>query len=68
MEQLKEAEAAKGIQPDPQLAAYMKANTLEGKRESVQTEFIMHSLGLSVCADTLVWSSKRWPTCMFVSL
>lgn len=32
----------------------MKANTLEGKRESVHTDFIMHSLGLGVCADTLV--------------
>lgn len=55
LDQLREAEREKGIEPDPQLAAFMKANTLEGKRESVHTEFIMRTLGLTVCADTMVW-------------
>ncbi|KAK9812481.1 hypothetical protein WJX73_003351 [Symbiochloris irregularis] len=56
MDELKEAEQARGIEPDPKVAAFMKANVLEGKRESVHTEFIMHTLGLTVCADTLVGS------------
>ncbi|KAK9865807.1 hypothetical protein WJX84_001141 [Apatococcus fuscideae] len=56
LEALKEAEKAAGIEPDPHVAAFMKANTLEGKAESIHTEFILHILGLNVCADTLVGS------------
>ena len=56
LEALKEAEKAAGIEPDPHVAAFMKANTLEGKAESIHTEFILHILGLNVCADTLVSS------------
>lgn len=47
-------EKEQGIEVDPELAAFMRANQLEGKRENVQTEFILHMLGLNVCADTLV--------------
>ena len=32
----------------------MKANAIEGKRESIETEYVLHILGLGVCADTLV--------------
>ena len=32
----------------------MKANAIQGKRESIETEYVLHILGLSVCADTLV--------------
>lgn len=54
LEALQEAEKAAGIEPDPHVAAFMKANTLEGKAESIHTEFILHILGLNVCADTMV--------------
>ncbi len=60
LEALIEAEKAAGIEPDPHVAAFMKANTLEGKAESIHTEFILHILGLNVCADTLV-SSRHAP-------
>ena len=56
LEALTEAEKAAGIEPDPHVAAFMKANTLEGKAENIHTEFILHILGLNVCADTLVSS------------
>ena len=54
MEALKKAEQGQGLEPDPELAAFMKANTLEGKRESIHTEFILRIMGLDVCADTQV--------------
>ena len=54
MEALKKAEQEKGLAPDPELAAFMKANTLEGKRESIHTEYVLRTMGLDVCADTLV--------------
>ena len=57
MEALRAAEKERGIEPDPELAAFMKANTLEGKRESIHTQYVLHTMGLDVCADTLVGSS-----------
>lgn len=61
LEALQEAEKAAGIEPDPHVAAFMKANTLEGKAESIHTEFVLHILGLNVCADTLV-SLRDFPS------
>lgn len=49
-------EKAQGIVPDPEIAAFMKANAIEGKRESIETDYVMHILGLNICADTLVWA------------
>ena len=52
--ELRRLEKEKGIQPDPEIDAFMKANAIEGKRESIETEYVLHILGLGVCADTLV--------------
>ena len=52
LERLKQAEKEQGIKPDPYLAAFMKANTLEGKRESIHTEYLLRTMGLGVCSDT----------------
>ena len=52
LERLRQAEKEQGIVPDAYLAAFMKANTLEGKRESIHTEYLLHTMGLGVCADT----------------
>lgn len=57
MQELRQKEKEKGIQPDPEIDAFMKANTIEGKRESIETEYVLHILGLSICADTLVGHS-----------
>ncbi|KAK9826217.1 hypothetical protein WJX74_000632 [Apatococcus lobatus] len=54
MEKLRRLEKEMGIEPDWDIDAYMKAQTLEGKRQSIQTEYILSILGLDVCADTLV--------------
>jgi hypothetical protein len=54
LEELKRLEKEKGIEPDPEIHAYMKANTIEGKREGIETDYVLHILGLGVCADTLV--------------
>ena len=54
LNELRRLEKEKGIQPDPEIDAFMKANAIEGKRESIETEYVLHILGLGVCADTLV--------------
>lgn len=54
LQELRRLEKEKGIQPDPEIDAFMKANAIEGKRESIETEYVLHILGLGVCADTLV--------------
>lgn len=55
LEELRRLEKEQGIEPDPEIDAFMKANAIEGKRESIETEYILHILGLGVCADTLVY-------------
>lgn len=49
-----EIEREQNIEVDEELAAFMKANMLDNKRENIQTEYTCHALGLNVCADTLV--------------
>ena len=48
-------EKEKGIEPDPDLDAFMKANAIQGKREGIETDYVLHVLGLGICADTLVF-------------
>ncbi len=48
MVELRKREKEMGIEPDWELDAYMKAQTLEGKRQSIQTEYILNILGLDV--------------------
>lgn len=55
---MKQAEREQGIKPDPYLAAFMKANTLEGKRESIHTEYLLRTMGLGVCSDTQVHTCR----------
>ena len=50
-------EKERGIEPDPDIDAFMKADAIEGKRESIETEYVLHILGLNVCADTMVSSN-----------
>ena len=54
LKELREKEREQGIQPDPEIDAFMKANAIEGKRESIETDYVLHVLGLNVCADTMV--------------
>lgn len=54
MEELRRVEKERGIEPDSDIDAFMKATAIEGKRESIETEYVLHILGLNVCADTMV--------------
>ena len=58
-------EKEKGISPDPENDAFMKANAIEGKREGIETEYVLHILGLGVCADTLVHALDTPQDAMF---
>lgn len=64
MEELRRREKEAGIEPDWEVDAFMKASTLQGKRQSIQTEYILNVLGLDVrdslpspCSSYLVWKS-----------
>ena len=49
--ELREAEKAKGRKPDPVIDALLKAETIEGAKESVVTEYMLKLLGLDVSLD-----------------
>ena len=66
LQELGRREKEQGIEPDPEIDAFMKANAIEGKRESIETEYVLHILGLAICADTLVSSQSR-PSLLFKS-
>jgi len=58
--ELRRREREQGIEPDWSVDALMKAETLEGLRTSITTEFIIRMLGLGICSDTMVrvWSPE----------
>ncbi|KAK9830492.1 hypothetical protein WJX72_012062 [[Myrmecia] bisecta] len=54
VEELLRREQEMGVDPDPDLEAFLKALSLSGKRHSVATEYIIRILGLENAADTIV--------------
>lgn len=48
MEQLRQREKEAGIEPDPEIDAFMRASTVSGKRHSLVTELTLRILGLEV--------------------
>jgi ABC-type multidrug transport system ATPase subunit/ABC-type multidrug transport system permease subunit len=52
-------EKLKGIVPDPDIDAYMKAASIEGSKTNLQTDYILKILGLTICADTRVGDASR---------
>ncbi|XP_059648379.1 pleiotropic drug resistance protein 3-like [Cornus florida] len=48
-----------GVVPDPEIDTYMKAISVEGQKETLQTDYILKILGLDTCADTLVGDAMR---------
>ena len=54
LEEVRKREREMGIEPDWNVDALMKAETLEGQKTSVSTEFIIRMLGLGICSDTMV--------------
>ncbi|QCD80127.1 ATP-binding cassette [Vigna unguiculata] len=47
-------EKEEGIIPDSDIDTYMKAISVEGQSENLQTEYVLKILGLDMCADILV--------------
>lgn len=46
--QLRQHEAEAGMPADPHVDAFMEAQAMRGKKNSVNTEFLLHLLGLGV--------------------
>jgi hypothetical protein len=55
VEKLEERERELGITPDPALAAYIAALQKAG-RQNMITDLMLKTLGLDICAETLVVS------------
>ena len=51
---LRELEKQMDIEPDWNVNAYMRTETLENRKRSVLTAFVIRMLGLSICSDTEV--------------
>ncbi|XP_023521239.1 pleiotropic drug resistance protein 3-like [Cucurbita pepo subsp. pepo] len=59
MKEVCKREKEQGIIPDPDVDIYMKATSVEGLRQSLQTDYILKILGLDICAETLVGDAMR---------
>ncbi|KAK9794008.1 hypothetical protein WJX73_008792 [Symbiochloris irregularis] len=57
--ELRRLEKEMQIEPDWNIDAFMKAESIEGKYKSVMTEYVVHMLGLGICADTEVGNAMR---------
>ena len=49
--ELRAAEAAAGLQPDPLTDPLLTAETVQGKRESIMTDYMLKLLGLEVSSE-----------------
>lgn len=52
-------EKESGIRPDRDVDTYMKATAMPGPKDNLGVEYILRSLGLDVCADTVVGDEMR---------
>ncbi|XP_010515840.1 PREDICTED: ABC transporter G family member 37 isoform X2 [Camelina sativa] len=59
MMEVSKREKEKGIIPDTEVDAYMKAISVEGLKRSLQTDYILKILGLDICAETLIGDVMR---------
>ena len=57
LEELRKREKEKGITPDWELDAFMKAETRKGKKESIITDLVIKMLGLDVSL------CRHWDRC-----
>ncbi|AQK82589.1 ABC transporter G family member 29 [Zea mays] len=54
MTELARREKGAGIRPEPEVDLFMKATSMEGVENSLQTDYTLRILGLDICADTIV--------------
>ncbi|AEE79095.1 ABC transporter-like protein [Arabidopsis thaliana] len=59
MMEVSKREKEKGIIPDTEVDAYMKAISVEGLQRSLQTDYILKILGLDICAEILIGDVMR---------
>ncbi|XP_048433500.1 pleiotropic drug resistance protein 3-like isoform X1 [Pyrus x bretschneideri] len=59
MKEVSRREKQSGIVPEPDIDTYMKAISIEGLKNSLQTDYIMKILGLDICADTIVGDAMQ---------
>nr|POE70490.1 pleiotropic drug resistance protein 2 [Quercus suber] len=57
--ELSKREKEAGIQPDPEIDAFMKATAMAGQETSLITDYVLKILGLDICADTMVGDDMR---------
>lgn len=51
--QIRKYEKEHDIEPDWNVHAFMKAQSIQGQQSSVATEYVIRMLGLDICADTI---------------
>ncbi|RZC83900.1 hypothetical protein C5167_046685 [Papaver somniferum] len=52
--ELSKREQETGIEPDPQIDAFMKATAMGGQKTSLVTDYVVKILGLDICEDIMV--------------
>ena len=66
LRELRKREKEQGIQSNWEIDSFMAADTLEGKREAIVTEYILRILGLDVC-HSLLFPSGSIVVCLSIS-
>uniref|UniRef100_A0A1J3CBG8 ABC transporter G family member 42 n=1 Tax=Noccaea caerulescens TaxID=107243 RepID=A0A1J3CBG8_NOCCA len=59
MKEISTREKLKGIVPDPDIDAYMKAASIQGSKTNLQTDYVLKILGLNICAETRIGDASR---------
>ncbi|KAJ4721728.1 Pleiotropic drug resistance ABC transporter [Melia azedarach] len=59
MMEISRREKEAGTVPDPDVDTYMKATSIEGLKETLQTDYTLKILGLDNCAETLVGDALK---------
>ncbi|XP_058739078.1 ABC transporter G family member 39-like isoform X1 [Vicia villosa] len=57
--ELSRREREAGINPDPEIDAFMKATAISGQKTSFVTDYVLKMLGLDICADIMVGNEMR---------
>lgn len=59
LEEVKKREKDMGVEVDWSVDAMLNSQALSGAQESVATEFIIHMLGLDICATTIIGNAMK---------
>ena len=56
---MRRREKALGVEVDWSVDAMLRRGALAGAQHSVATEFMIHMLGLDICADTIIGNAMK---------